>query len=73
MKKQIYLVLCCPKKEFREFAKKGYKCQMMLYKCYCSPVWATASRKEAVTDCINRNKLKFDECIYFMLPIHLFK
>ena len=72
MKKEIYLVQCCPKKEFREYAKKGYKLKMMVYKCYCSPVWATASRKEAIADCVHHNKMKFDECMYFMLPLTLF-
>lgn len=73
MKKEIYLVQSCPKDEFRKAAKNGYKCRMMLYRCNCSPVWATASRREAIADCVKHNKMKIIECMFFMLPIHLFK
>lgn len=72
MKKEVYLVLCCPRDEFRKQAKHGLKCNLMVYRCNTSPVWATKSRKEAIEDCINYNKMKLNECIYFMLPISLF-
>lgn len=72
MKKDIFLVLCCDTKQFREEAKKGKKCNMMVYRCNCSPVWATASKEEAIADCRNQNKKNFSECMYFMLPINLY-
>lgn len=73
MKNEIYLVLCCPKKEFKEGAKEGRKCKMMVYRCYCSPIWATASKEEAIADCRIRNTIKLSNHMYFMLPIQFFK
>lgn len=73
MKKEIFLVQCCYKKEFREEAKKGRKSKMMVYRCNCSPVWATTSKKEAITDCRKYNTNKLNECMYFMVPVNLFE
>lgn len=72
MKKDVFLVLCCYKKEFKEYAKQGYKCNMMFYRCNCSPVWATSSKEEAIADCCKHNKLDFDKCMFFTLPINLY-
>ena len=73
MKKPIYLVQSCPRDDFKKGAKEGLKCEWMVYKCYCSPVWATASKSEAIKDCRDHNRLTSDTTIFFIKVIYLFK
>lgn len=73
MKKEIFLVLACPTEDFKEWAKKGRKCSSMVYRCNCSPVWATTTKETAIFDCKCHNRVNMDNLIYFMLPIKLFK
>lgn len=72
MKKEIYLVLACSKKEFRELAKKGYRCKVMEYRCNTSPMWATSTRSEAIEDCRSYNRQTSEESCYFFQVINLY-
>lgn len=72
MRKQIYLVQCCPRGDFRNAAKQGFKCKDIVYKSNTSPVWSTSTKKEAIKDCRNYNRSHLSECIYFILPIKLY-
>lgn len=72
MKKEIYLVQSCPKDEFKKAAKNGKKCDAMGLYGRVLPVWATSSKKEAIEDCRERNKMTTFDNIFFIIPIYLF-
>lgn len=72
MKKPIYLVQSCPKDEFKKAAKNGKKCEVMGLHGKVLSVWATTSKKEAIEDCRNHNRLTSDTTIFFINPIYLF-
>lgn len=72
MMKLIYLVQSCPRDEFRKAAKEGKKYGVMGLNGKVLPVWATSSKKEAIEDCRNHNRLTSDENIFFINPLYLF-
>lgn len=72
MKKEIYLVQSCPRDEFRKAAKEGSKCYSMGLHGRLIPMWATSSKKEAIEDCREHNRLTSVVTIFFINPIYLY-
>ena len=72
MKKEVYLVQSCPRDEFRKAAKNGTKCDVMGLHGRILPMWATSSKKEAIQDCREHNRLTSDVTIFFINPIYLY-